>query len=110
MSISLQEFVRKTIDEVNSALPKGYVIEDAIDFELSVTTTNTRNGGIEIKVLSGKVEKENQTVQSVYFSVINEKDKAKSEKNSINNILKSVGKGLKSLSKISEKTLAESQK
>jgi hypothetical protein len=34
MEIRLQEFIRKTIDEINSGLPDNYVVDDTIDFEV----------------------------------------------------------------------------
>lgn len=102
MSISLQEFVRKTIEEINAGIPKGYVIEETIDFEVSVTTSTNKTGGIEIKVLSGSIEKENQIVQTVLFSVINKVDKKRSEKNAGDAVIKLIDKGLRKLAKYSE--------
>jgi len=102
MDIRLQEFVRKTIEEITSGLPGDYVVDDTIDFEVSVTTSTNKSGGIEIKVLSGEISKENELVQKVFFSVINHKDKTQAEKRAANNIIKFIDKGIKALNKYSD--------
>ena len=102
MDIRLQEFVRKTIEETTSGLPGDYVVDDTIDFEVSVTTSTNKSGGIEIKVLSGEISKENELVQKVFFSVINHKDKTQAEKRAANNIIKFIDKGIKALNKYSD--------
>jgi hypothetical protein len=102
MEIRLQEFVRKTIDEITSCLPDNYVVDDTIDFEVSVTTSTNKSGGLEIKILTGEIAKGNELVQKVFFSVINQKDKNQSDKRSANNIIKFIDKGIKALSKHSE--------
>lgn len=101
MVIPLSEYIRKTIEEINSGLPTGYVIDDTIDFEVSVTTSTNKSGGVEIKVISGGIEKGNEIVQSVFFSVINENQKQKSLKKEGENILRYIDKGLRRLSRYS---------
>jgi|GEM_PF-5277686 len=103
MEIRLQEFVRKTIEEINAGLPQGYVVEETIDFEVSLATSTNKSGGVEIKVVSGGIEKGNELVQIVSFSVVNEVDKERSEKKSGDTVLKYIDKGLKKLNKYSDK-------
>ena len=102
MEIKLQEFVRKTLEEIKAGLPNGYLVEESIDFKVALTTSTNKSGGVEIKVISGGIEKGNELVQIVSFSVINEIEKDRSTKSSAETILKYVGKGLKTLNKISE--------
>ncbi|MEI8201460.1 MAG: hypothetical protein WCH34_00495 [Bacteroidota bacterium] len=104
MEILLQEFISKTLEEINEGLPGGYIIEGTIDFEVSLTTSTNKSGKVEIKVISGGLEKGNELVQNVYFSVINELEKKRSEKNSADTIFKYIEKGLKKINTISEKS------
>lgn len=102
MEIRLQEFIKKTINEITSGLPENYVIDEAIDFEVSVTTTTNKSGGLEIKVLSGDISKSNEIVQNVYFSVINQKNKNQSDKKAVNSFITSIEKVIKTLGKYSD--------
>lgn len=103
MEINLQLFIRKTLEEINAGLPENYVVDDTIDFEVSVTTSNNKSGGLEIKVVSGQLSKGNELVQKVYFSVINQKVKTESDKRAADNAIKVIGKGIKALNKLNEK-------
>ena len=109
MEIRLQEFISKTIEEITSGLPDKYVVDDTIDFEVSVTTSTNKSGGLEIKVLTGEISKSNELVQKVFFSVINQKDKAQSDKKAANDVIKFIDKGIKALSKNSTQSEKEKQ-
>ena len=74
----MKDYIRKTLEEINAGLPAEYVIEETIDFEVSVSTSLNKKGGVEIKVLTGTIATEDQSVQTVSFSVINEADRKKS--------------------------------
>ncbi len=100
MEINLQEFIRKTLEEINASLPEHYVVDDTIDFEVSVTTSNSKSGGLEIKVVSGQLAKGNELVQKVYFSVINQKDKTQADKRAADVAIRTIGKGIKALNKM----------
>lgn len=102
MEINLQQFIRKTLEEINASLPENYVVDDTIDFEVSVATSNSKSGGLEIKVVSGQLSKGNELVQKVYFSVINQKVKTEADKRSADIAIKAIEKGIKTLSKISD--------
>jgi hypothetical protein len=107
MEIRLQEFIRKTIEEINSGLPGDYVVDDTIDFEVSVTTSTNKSGGLEIKILSGEISKNNELVQKVFFSIINHKDKTQADKRAADNVIKFIDKGIKALNKHAEETKKE---
>jgi hypothetical protein len=38
MEITLKDYIKKTLEEINAGLPAGYVIEETIDFEVSIST------------------------------------------------------------------------
>lgn len=95
---SLPEFITKTIEDINSALPPGYAIEDAIQFEIAVTTTKTKNGELGLKVVSGKLSEDNEVSQKISFSVINSVEKEKSGKKQGDNVIKYIKKSLDVLS------------
>lgn len=99
MEIRLQEFIQKTIDEITSGLPDNFVVDDTIDFEVSVATSTNKSGGLEIKVLSGKISNENELIQKVYFSIIDQKVKSRSDKRTADNIIKYIAKGIKTIEK-----------
>lgn len=101
METALKDFIRKTIEEINAGLPEGYALDEAIEFEVSIMSKTNSSGGIEIKVINGAIEKEKELVQTVNFAIINEKQKAKSDKKAANNIIKWIDKGVKQLNKYS---------
>lgn len=103
MEIKLQDFVRKTIEEINAGLPENYIIEDAIDFEVSVTTSNNKSGGLQVKVVSGQLSKENELMQNVYFSVINEKAKKAALNKSANDLISVINKVIKKFESLNKK-------
>ena len=99
MENSLKEFIQKTIEEINSGLPENYVVDDAIEFEVSVSTKQSKSGGLEIKILTGEISNSNEFVQKVSFAVVNGKYKTETDKKNASNIIKYIGRGLKELSK-----------
>ena len=80
-------------------IPAGYVIEETIDFEVLVSTSLNKKGGVEIKVLTGNISKEDQSIQTVAFSVINEADKKK--------IIRPIGQTLIELYRKGDKAFVE---
>ena len=99
MEIRLQEFIKKTIEEINSGLPKDYVVDETIDFKVSVTTSTNKSGGVEIKVVSGGIEKGNELVQTVSFAVVNEVEKEKADKKTGDKFLNIIDEGIKKFDK-----------
>lgn len=97
--LSIKEFVRETIREIEEALPKGYEIDQAIEFEISVTTTKGKDGGLNIEVLSGKLTEENEVVHTLNFAIINSVQKEEELKKASENFFKHFGRGIKQLSK-----------
>lgn len=50
---TFKEFIQKTISEIEFAVPDNYEIDDSINFEVSVTTTKSSSGGVDIKMFQG---------------------------------------------------------
>lgn len=63
--LSIKAFVSEAIREIEEALPVGYEIDQAIEFEISVTTTKGKDGGLNIEVFSGKLTEENEVVHTL---------------------------------------------
>jgi hypothetical protein len=97
---SLKEFIQKTIQEINESLPDSYIIDEAIDFEITLTSSKMKNGSLDLKVISGKLENDNEVTQKVNFSVINQVQQEKNIKSTGNTVIKFITKGFKELSKL----------
>jgi hypothetical protein len=65
--LSIAEFIQKTIKEIETSLPEGYAVDESIDFEISVTTTESTGGGIDLKVFSGKLSDDKEVIQKNKF-------------------------------------------
>lgn len=100
--LTLTEFIQKTIDEIETALPKGYAIDDAINFEICVTTTESKGGGIDLKVIAGKLSDDKEIMQRINFSIVNAAQKNQDFKKTGDNIIKYLGKGITEISKIAD--------
>lgn len=99
-NLTITEFIKKTINEIESALPTGYAVDESIKFEISVTTMKTKGGGIDLKVVSGKLSDDKEVVQKINFSVINAEQRDLDFKKSGDTFIKYIGKGLKQISKV----------
>jgi hypothetical protein len=97
--LSIKQFIREAIQEIEEALPNGYSIDEAIDFEISVTTTRTKDGGLNIEVFSGKLSEDKEVIHKLNFSVINSVQKEEDLEKSSETFIKYLGKGLKEMSK-----------
>lgn len=97
--ITINEFIHKTVEEIESGLPAGYVINDSIDFEVAVTTSESKNGGVDLKVVSGKLSDDKEVIQKINFSIVNSEQKERELKKSGDTIIKYIDKGIKVLSR-----------
>ncbi len=84
--LTIKEFVQKTISEIEEAVPHDYEIDDSILFEVSVKTTVNTSGGVDIKIVSGKLSDEKEVIHKIEFSVSNIKRQEKKTQTMINNI------------------------
>ncbi len=97
MKNSLKEFEEETIGEINSGLPKDFEISDEIKFDVSVTTTASKGGKLNIKLASGNIEKDNQVTHKISFGVVNAKQKEMNLNHTANTVIAIVKKGIAEL-------------
>jgi hypothetical protein len=93
MSNNIKKFVNETIKEIQSGLPKNFEISDDIKFEISVVTSISGGGGLDIKLASGKIDKSKEVVQKIEFSVSNSKKDEEQKTKQIENVIDFVLKG-----------------
>ncbi len=101
MNDSIKDFIQKTLLEINEGLPSEYEINDEINFDISLITTTNKRGGLDIKIASGEIDKEKQTVHRINFGVINPKKQQETWAIQGNSIISLITKGLSSLSAFS---------
>lgn len=101
METSIKDFIQKTIEEIQNGLPDGYDICDEIEFNISIITTTNKKGGLNIKIASGEIDKEKQTVHSINFGVINPKKQQQSMHQNARAIISYVKQGISELASIS---------
>lgn len=97
--LTINEFIAKTVEEIEKGLPQGYVLNDSIDFEVSVATRESINGGVDVKVVVGKLTNQNDVFQKINFSIVNSVQKEKELKKSGDMIIKYLNKGISELKK-----------
>lgn len=105
--LDIKDFIRKTISDIEEALPEGYAVDDAINFEVSVIHTKKAGGGIDLKVVSGKTDAEAGITQKLNFAIINETKQEADTKKSSEQFIGYIVKGLTELSKVGEKSKEE---
>lgn len=73
-SNELAKFVKKTLDDIKSAVDGDYALEGSVDFELSVGVTKSIDGGFDIKILELGNKVSQDIIQTVCFSVRSKND------------------------------------
>ena len=102
METSIGGFISKTIEEIKSGLPDGYEIENEIQFEISIISSQNKRGGITLKIANGEIDREKQTVQNIKFSVVNPKKKKENLDSEAETYLKHIDTGLNLLKNLGE--------
>ena len=74
--IELQEFVRATIKQIESGAEQRW-IEGSVKFEVLVTQTKRKDGGLKIYVASGQVGQTTELVQKVSFNILSKPPKTR---------------------------------
>ena len=69
MMARIQDFVKKAIAEIETAIPEKYALDGSVDFELSLQITGSTAAGINIKVVDFGKERSKETTQTVSFSI-----------------------------------------
>ena len=102
MITNIETFVRESIKGIKKGLPKNFAFNENIEFEISVTATENANGGIDIKVFSGKMEGKSEIVQKIKFSVFDTKQADEAARQRVDDVLELGGKLIKGISEISD--------
>lgn len=82
----LSQYIRTTIEQINEGLPTNHEINEDIHFEVTLTTTRTKSGKLNVRVASFDADVQAETTHKVDFSVINTKDQERSAKRMIDHI------------------------
>ena len=72
--IELEEFVKSTLHQIESAADTRYV-DGGIQFEVQVTASKVAGGGIKAHVISAGGEVSNQQVQKIQFKILPKRKK-----------------------------------
>ena len=100
MDGTIKDFIKITVEEIQTGLPEGYEVSDEINFDISVITTTNKKGGLNIKIATGEIDKEKQTIHSIHFGVINPKKQQETMHTTAISIISYIKQGLTALSKI----------
>ena len=103
MDSTIKDFIRKAVQDIHAGLPEGYEISDEIEFDISVVTTINKKGGMNIKIASGEIDKEKQTVHSINFGVVNPKQREATMHKNATSMLGYFEQGLASLNTLKKK-------
>lgn len=117
MDATISQFIEKTVRDVNAGLPEKYEISEGIEFEISVVSRETAKGGLDLKVISGGLNLENEQIHKIKFEVFNSaQQELREEKERLNttNTLSDMGKlfgdGIVALTKKVNNTSQKSDK
>lgn len=77
---SLKEFINKSINEINAALPDGYELSDEIEFEVTVLSTAGRDNKMDLKILQFGTDEKAEAAHKIKFTISNP---AQQEKNAL---------------------------
>jgi hypothetical protein len=108
MSKNIEKFVKETIKEIQNGLPKGFEITEDINFEISLQTTFTKEGGLDIKLASGNLEHSRETTHKVSFGVTSKSQNDENNSKNISNFINFVSEGFAAFQKLAmeQKTIS----
>jgi hypothetical protein len=70
MKLELNQFIKKTISEINDGLDKtGWELNDEMEFEIALASQETDNGKVDIKVFSIGKDENTQSNHKVKFKI-----------------------------------------
>jgi len=73
-TIEIEDFIKKSMSEIESGLGEKYAIEGPVNFELSVGVVNSTEGGVNLQVLGLGSKRNDDVVQTVNFSIRSKED------------------------------------
>ncbi len=70
MKLELNQFIKKTISEINEGLDKtGWELNDEMEFEIALASQEADNGKVDIKVFSIGKDENTQSNHKVKFKI-----------------------------------------
>ena len=73
----IEYFISNTIKQIKSGLPKGFILNHELNFDISLTTTKLKQGKIDIHIAGVGGSSKTQLTHRVKFSIIDEKSRDK---------------------------------
>ena len=77
MKEEIKEFVSGSIKQIKDALPKGFILDSKLEFDVSVTTKSDVDGKIDIKLAGIGSSSQTSQTHRLRFSIIDEKAQEK---------------------------------
>ena len=103
MSNSIGSFVKQALEELNQSMPEGWELDHTIAFEVTVTTTESTEGRLDIKLFSAGAHTKGEAIQKMNFSIMH---KARAEEAETSQF-QALSKGIMALISHPSKTLKE---
>lgn len=99
----IEKFVIETMNQIQSGVPKGCMLNHEINFDISLITTKNVKGKFDIHIagISGDIDK--QQVHRVKFSIIDEQSREKNIKQ-LREAIRGLVQEFKELDRLEEKT------
>lgn len=102
MKNNIESFVKESIKNIQKGLPKNFEIVEDIQFEISVSVSENTGGGLDIKLISGKLEDKTEVVQKIKFSVRDAKQADRAARQKVNDLIEFGGKLMVGFSQLSD--------
>src|SRR3989338_11291866 len=69
----IEDFVKKSIEQIKAGLPENCGLAGNFDFEISVITTKGAKGGINISLVEAGLKSNLQQIHKIRFSIVDKK-------------------------------------
>ncbi|MBI2005576.1 MAG: hypothetical protein HYS80_02320 [Candidatus Aenigmarchaeota archaeon] len=73
-TIEIEDFIKKSMTEIEAGLGEKYAIEGPVNFELSVGIVKSTEGGFNLQVLGMGAKRNDDVIQTVNFSIRSKED------------------------------------
>ncbi len=97
----IEEFISNTLKQIKSGLPKGFILNHELNFDISLATKSNKEGKIGIHIAGVGGSSETQQTHRVKFSIMDEKSRDKNI-NYIKKALRGMFKEIKELDRLEE--------
>ena len=99
----IEKFVLETMNQIQSGVPKGCMLNHEINFDISLITTKKAKGKFDIHIAGISGDRDKQQVHRVKFSIIDEQSRDKNMQQ-IQVVLRGLFQEFKELDRLEEKT------